>query len=217
MDSKTAFIFIDSVIEALQSICNGCVEFHRQIVLIGHLNLKVDENSSVNFVVEENLTRDTSFTVEYISNSFIASKNLHHAESSSSTKCSAKRGSNTRYNYAYSESASDLPDEKPCIQKMEVEPIVQHEEPHKDEHETPERSNIRVSENSIVIDSEDDEDDPTVYIDDDVYHDNEHTTTPASSRYSASFDKRQCDSNENHRRARCPITESKLMNFISYS
>ena len=68
---ETAAKFIDALIQALQTLCHGYLEFKTGVEIIGHINLSVDKENSHDYILKEKVCR-LEGNSSFISNSFHA-------------------------------------------------------------------------------------------------------------------------------------------------
>ena len=72
MDTDTCSKFIGSLTKFLQSLCNGYVDFHKGVELVGHIYLNIDTGEKVNYFLHEKVSKNDEDSVTFISNSFHA-------------------------------------------------------------------------------------------------------------------------------------------------
>ena len=72
MDYKTSTKFISSLAKIMQSLCNGYVEFIDNVQVTGHLYLSIDASKTIEYYVDETVTKSKDSDVVFKSNSFHA-------------------------------------------------------------------------------------------------------------------------------------------------
>ena len=94
MDSKTTKQFVSNLSQSLQTLCNNYLEFEYGIQVIGHLYLNIDMDTTVDYVVNEEICKvngDDMTSVTSTSNSFHAHpspSSLHSNEQTSQSEAS---------------------------------------------------------------------------------------------------------------------------------
>ncbi|GFS10690.1 hypothetical protein ElyMa_006652200 [Elysia marginata] len=71
--NSTASRFISSLIKSLQIICNGHIDFHESIELVGHINLRVDHKFKYDYIVDELVSKEGLDSSTFLSNSYHSS------------------------------------------------------------------------------------------------------------------------------------------------
>ena len=99
LGEEAASKFINALIKSVQTLCHGYLEFHNGVQIIGHINLNVDEGTSLDYILKEKVCKDSDNSTLFISNSFHAEpkavhEQVHEKTSSfeqtiSQNKCSA--------------------------------------------------------------------------------------------------------------------------------
>jgi len=74
IDPIVANRFISSLSKSLQALCHGCMEFDSGIEIGGHLYIKIDYESKVDYVLDEKVEKSQDNSMKFVSNSFLAKK-----------------------------------------------------------------------------------------------------------------------------------------------
>ncbi|XP_070211150.1 uncharacterized protein [Littorina saxatilis] len=72
MGEEAAAKFINALIKSVQTLCHGYLDFQTGIEIIGHINLSVDKENSLDYILKEKVCKNAENSTLFISHSFHA-------------------------------------------------------------------------------------------------------------------------------------------------
>ena len=74
VDAAVANRFISSLSKSLQALCHGCMDFDSGIKIVGYINVDIDSGGSVDYVLNERVSKGANNSISFTSNSYVSKK-----------------------------------------------------------------------------------------------------------------------------------------------